>query len=321
MLFSRLSRHVRLRQLQLLMVLQQCGSIGRAAEQLDMSQSAATQALNELERILDLRLFERHARGIRPTEAGQALITTARGIMTALEDASDRLAAIRTGASSTLRLGAIPAAAYAILRPLLARFHMAQPQVHVSVQEDDGARLLSQLQTGGLDAVFCRQPPLLPENLVFDPLLADEAVFVAAANHPLARRREVPLAALSDARWVMPTTNIGLRDIFERVVLAQLPQADWIPVSTKSLPVLGELLSQPGTVTLSPLSIMPSLRHASPHIQIERLHIVADHQAMSLKHLGVVYGRETPPQWLRSFLAPWPAADDAVSGSAPSDRV
>lgn len=313
-MFSRLSRHARLRQLQLLVVLQQCGSIGRAAERLDMSQSAATQALNELERILDLRLFERHARGIRPTEAGQALIDAARGVMSALEDASDTLAAIRIGASSTLRLGAIPAAAYAILRPLLARFHMAQPQVHVSVQEDEGARLLSQLLAGGLDAVFCREPAVLPESLVFSPLLADEAVFVAAADHPLARSRAIPLAALSDARWVMPTTNIGLRDIFERVVLAQLPQADWIPVSTKSLPVMSELLSQPGLVALSPLSLLPSLRHASPDTHIERLDIVADPQAMALGQLGVVYGRETPPQWLRSFLAPWPIAGEAAAG-------
>lgn len=314
MLFSRLSRHVRLRQLQLLVALHQCGSIGRAAERLDMSQSAATQALNELERILDIRLFERHTRGIRPTEAGQALIDAARGIMSALEDASDTLAAIRIGASSTLRLGAIPAAAYAILRPLLARFHTAQPQVHVSVLEDEGARLLSQLLAGGLDAVFCREPSVLPQSLVFNPLLADEAVFAAATNHPLARSRKIPLATLSNARWIMPTANIGLREIFERVVQVKLPQAEWIPVSTKSLPVMSELLSQPGAVGLSPLSLMPSLRHASTGTQIEKLDIVADPKAMALPQLGVVYSRESPPRWLRSFLAPWPVAGDVARG-------
>lgn len=70
-LFSRLAKHVRLRQLQLLLALQQCCSIAKAAAHLDMSQSAATQALAELERVLDLRLFERHSRGIRPTQAGR----------------------------------------------------------------------------------------------------------------------------------------------------------------------------------------------------------------------------------------------------------
>ena len=72
-LFSRLVRHARLRQLQLLLALQHSGSVVKAAQHLDMSQSAATQALAELERVLELRLFERHSRGMRATQAGQAL--------------------------------------------------------------------------------------------------------------------------------------------------------------------------------------------------------------------------------------------------------
>lgn len=65
-LYARLARHARLRQLQLLVALQQCGSVLQAAASLHMSQSAATQALAEMERVLGVRLFERHARGIRP---------------------------------------------------------------------------------------------------------------------------------------------------------------------------------------------------------------------------------------------------------------
>ncbi len=312
-LFSRLSRHARLRQLQLLLALQQSGSIARAAAHLDMSQSAATQALTELERVLDLRLFDRHARGIRPTQAGQALIDTARGVMNALEDVSDTLSAIRMGASSTLRLGAIPAATHSILAPLLARFHAAQPQVHVVVQEGDGTRLLSLLLAGGLDAVFCREPALLPQALVFEPLLADDAVIAAAANHPLASARRIPLAALGEARWVLPASNIAVREIFERVVLAQLPQATWFPVSTLSLPVLSELLSQPRAVALVPRSIVPGLKHACPQTQIGTLDVQTDHQALALAHLGAVYRREATPQWLRVLLTPWPTTGDSAS--------
>lgn len=301
-MFSRLSRHVRLRQLQLLLVLQQCGSIARAAVELGMSQSAATQALAELERVLELRLFERHARGIRPTQAGLALIDTARGVMSALEDVSDTLSAIRMGASSTLRLGAIPSAAHSIVGPLLGRFYLAQPQVHVAMQEGDGARLLSLLLAGGLDAVFCRQPSMLPKHLVFESLLADEAVVVAASDHPLACDRQVPLASLIDARWVLPTSDIAVRDIFERVVLAQLPQAKWFPIATKSLPVLSELLSQRGAVALVPRSIVPGLKHACAQTKISPLDIQTDRRALALGHLGVVYDHDAAPRWLRVLL-------------------
>ncbi len=225
LLYSRLTKHVRLRQLQLLVALQQCGSVVQAAATLHMSQSAATQALAEMERVLDIRLFERHARGIRPTLAGQTLVDTVRGVLAALEEVAESLAAIRRGAAAALRLGAIPAAALAILSPLLARFYAEHPEVHVDVHEDASTRLLSQLLGGGLDAVFCREPALLPGPFAFEPLLADTAVVVAARSHALAGRRGVPLQALTGARWVLPTANIAVRGIFEAEVLQALPDA------------------------------------------------------------------------------------------------
>lgn len=304
-LYSRLMRHVRLRQLQLLLALQHSGSVVKAAQHLDMSQSAATQALGELERVLDLRLFERHARGMRATQAGQALIDATHGVMSELEDAAETLAAIRLGASAALRLGAIPAAAHTILAPLLARFYAQRSLVHVDVQEGEGARLLPLLIAGALDAVFCRQPALLPESHAFEPLLADEAVFIAAPSHPMASARKVRLAQLADARWVLPTSSVAVRDIFERVVLAQLPQAQWFHISTVSLPVLQGLLAQPGAVTLVPRSIMPALHHAGSLAGVCMLDMALTREALALAPLGAVYRREAKPTLLREMLALW----------------
>ncbi len=224
-LYARLARHARLRQVQLLVALQQCGSVLQAAASLHMSQSAATQALAEMERILGVRLFERHARGIRPTLAGQTLVDTARGVLAALEEAAESLAAIRRGAAAALRLGATPAATQAILSPLLAEFYKTEPRVHIDVQEDSSQRLLPLLLNGGLDAVFCREPVLLPASYVFKPLQPDEPVIMASTRHPLAKRRGVALSALKDSRWVLPTATIAVREIFEREVLAALLDA------------------------------------------------------------------------------------------------
>jgi DNA-binding transcriptional LysR family regulator len=285
LLYSRLAKHVRLRQLQLLVALQQCGSVVQAAATLHMSQSAATQAL-----------FERHARGIRPTLAGQTLVDTVRGVLAALEEVAESLAAIRRGAAAALRLGAIPAAALAILSPLLARFYAEHPEVHVDVHEDASTRLLSQLLGGGLDAVFCREPALLPGPFVFQPLLADTAVVVAARSHALAGRRDVPLQALAGARWVLPTANIAVRGIFEAEVLKALPDAPWFPVSTVSLPILEGLLSQPGAVALVPLSIAPGLQ---THARVCRLDVRLQGR---LAPLGVVHRRDHAPALLSEML-------------------
>jgi len=306
MLFSRLLRHTRLRQLHLLLALHECGSVVRAAQHLDISQSAATQALAELERVLDVRLFERHARGLRPTPAGRALTDAARGMLSELEDAAETLAALRLGASAALRLGAIPAAAHSVLAPLLAQFCVRHPQVHVDVQEGEGSRLLAQLLGGALDAVFCRLPTRLSEHLRFEPLLADAAVFVASPGHPLAGVRQVRLAQLADARWVLPNASIAVRDVFERVVLAGLPQAHWFAVSTLSLPVLRGLLAQPGAVTLVPRSFLPALHPGGRADDVGVLDMALAPEALVLAPLGVAHAREAAPALLRDMLAPWP---------------
>lgn len=306
-LFSRLVRHARLRQLQLLLALQHSGSVVKAAQHLDMSQSAATQALAELERVLELRLFERHSRGMRATQAGQALIDVARGVMNELQDAAETLAAIRLGANTSLRLGAIPAAAHAILGPLLGRFYALQGQIHVDVQEGEGKQLLPLLMADRLDAVFCRSPAMLPDSHVFTPLLDDEAVFIAGPDHPLANAAQVNLTQMAEARWVLPTASINVRDIFERVVLAHLPHARWFSVSTVSLAVLEGLLAQPQAVTVVPRSILPGLHPSGTSARVCVLDVVMADQEMALPPLGVVHAKVAMPALLRQMLGLWTA--------------
>ncbi len=296
-LCARLATHGRLRQLQLLVAIEDCGSIARAAAQIPMSQSAATQALAELERIVGMKLFERHARGIRSTPAGRALMSAARGAMAGLLEAAESLAAIRHGATATLRLGAIPAASQALMSPLLGAFYRAHPDVHLELQEDAGARLLPMLTSGSLDAVFCRAPQRLPAGFMFEPLLSDEAVVMAASGHALAGRSDLPMSALAGARWVLPAANIQLREVFETVVLEALPQAQWFPVSTLSLPVLEGLLQQPGAVALLPRSMSAGLLTGG---RVCRLDVVL---SAPLAPLGVAYPQANAAALLQSLLA------------------
>lgn len=123
----------------------------------------------------------------------------------------------------------------------------------------------------------------------------------------------MPLERLADARWVLPTSNIAVRDIFERVVLARLPQAQWFPVSTVSLPVLEGLLSQPGAVAVMPRSIVPRLGHAGPRAGVCILDMVLpEHEALALAPLGAVYRGEATPALLLEMLALWRATQGAA---------
>ena len=253
-LYSRLAGHARLRHLQLLVALDERGSIARAASQLHLSQPAATQALAELERIIGMRLFERHARGVRATPAGRALLAAARGALSGVRESAAALAALSQGASAALRIGAIPAAAQALVAARLAAFCSARPGVHVDLLEDSGSRLLPMLVAGSLDAVFCRAPEELPAGCQFEALCDDEVVVVAARGHRLAARRGLSLADLHDSRWVVPPAQTQLRQIFDTLVARTSPQA-LFQVATTSLPVIELLLLQSGVVALVPASL------------------------------------------------------------------
>lgn len=296
-LYARLAAHARLRQLQLLVALDEHGSIARAASRLHLSQPAATQALAELERIVGIRLFERHARGVRATPAGRSLLAAARAALAGVRETADAIAAISHGATAALRLGAIPAAAHALVAELLAVFCAARPGVHVDLYEDSGARLLPLLGAGSLDAVFCREPEALPPPCRFDALLADEVVVVAARGHAAAARRGLQLADLAGSRWVLPAPQTQLRQVFEELVASALPRAGWFPVATASLPVVAGMLRQPGAVALLPASLTSAL---CANGQVCRLDL-ALHRP--LRPLGVAYDAAHAPALLHELLA------------------
>nr|WP_328706764.1 LysR family transcriptional regulator [Cupriavidus necator] len=294
---ARLVRQGRLRHLQLLVMVEDCGSIARAASEVCMSQSAATQALAALERVIGMRLFERHARGIRPTESGRGLISCAREVMARLQQSAEYLAASKRGAISALRIGSIPAASYALIAPHLAAFYGTHPDVHVDLEEDSGARLLPLLIGGGLDALFCRDPRRLPAELMFEPLLEDDAIIVAASSHPLSMVAGLSLAALDGARWVLPPASVQLREMFESIVLGALPNATSFPLSTMSLSVLEGFLQQPGAVTLLPRSVSTGMVASGRVCELD-IAITAP-----LDPLGVVHSTEGAPDLLQAFLS------------------
>lgn len=296
-LAGRLIRQGRLRQLQLLVMVADCGCIARAAKEACMSQSAATQALAQLELLLGIKLFERHARGIRPTEGGRGFISHVREVMARLQESAEFLAASRQGNTMVLRIGSIPAASYALTAPVLSTFHQAHPEVRIELHEDRGVRLIPLLGAGCLDVVFCRMPPLLPKALQFESILDDDAMIVASSTHPLRKRASIPIQALQGANWVLPPAGVHLRDVFDSIVLNALPDAKLLPLAAVSLPVLESFLQLPGSVALIPRSISAGVLAGG---RVCRLQVELPAR---LAPLGAVHVTEQVPDLVQRLLA------------------
>ncbi|WP_343950913.1 LysR family transcriptional regulator, partial [Nonomuraea longicatena] len=181
------------------------GSISAAAQALGYTQSAVSRQVAVLETRFGTPLLDRHARGVRPTPAGTALLQHAAVILRRVERAEQDVAASRGRPVTTLRVGAVPSAAARLLPQALTEFRAEAPHVRVTFTEGFTPRLLPSLLDGELDvAVVTDYPPGIPARPELDVthLLDDPLVCVLPAAHVRAGQDVVELADLRDEVWV-----------------------------------------------------------------------------------------------------------------------
>jgi len=170
------------------------GSFGRAAGRLGYTQSAISQQIATLERIVGLRLIERPG-GPRPvslTEAGRILLRHAEAIQARLLAARADMNALEAGDAGQLRVGTFQSVGTRILPTLLRRFSDAHPQVEVVLRESsDESELLEMIERGELDLTFWTLP-VAPGPYETVELLRDPYVLLVPAGSPLAAPARTP---------------------------------------------------------------------------------------------------------------------------------
>lgn len=185
---------VELRHLAALQAVAREGSFGGAAVALGYSQSAVSQQIAALERIVGERLVERPG-GPRPvslTDAGKLLLGHAEGIVARLEAAQADLAAYTEGSAGTLRVGTYQSVGARVLPRVMLEFATAWPLVSIQLTESsDDAELLTLVERGELDLTFVMLPV---DGGPFDSklLMEDPYILLVRADSPLASSKTPP---------------------------------------------------------------------------------------------------------------------------------
>ncbi len=167
-------------------------SFSRAAEALFLTQPSVTARIQSLEREIGERLFERTGRSVTLTDAGNAFIPHAQRALTAVQEGTDAIEAVRHGDVGNIRIGSSSSIATYVLPKTLKHFRETRPRVHVHLTTGNSEDLIEKLIAGETHVVVSRltQHPEVESLHLFN----DEVTLVAAPNHRFAAKGRVSIA-------------------------------------------------------------------------------------------------------------------------------
>jgi len=246
--------HLNTRQLTLLVHLDEDPRLSRAASAAGLTQSAASKLLRQVETALDVKLFERHARGVIPTRYGEILLRHARLALSELGLAHEGIVALKSGVSGKAAVGTVTHPGTSLIPMAVARMKQRHAGIVINVDVDSSRQLVQRLLQGSLDIVLGQEhDPRGADEVVYEPLAGDEPhAIIASARHPLAGRKNLQLEDLIEQPWILPPVGSLLRDkVAAKMMERGLPLPTNI-VETTSLPVITALLQQSNMIAALP---------------------------------------------------------------------
>lgn len=196
------------------------GSLGAAAEELDVSPSAVSQQLKKLERDCGVPLLTRGTRGARPTEAGILLAERCRTLFRQLAATEADLAEIREGRAGILRIGTFPTFAASALPGVIRAFQKRFPNVELKIVSGRFNKLLQELEEGAIHLSLLWEYPWNPfkgEDLHLTHLFKEETVLITPTDFPLPASELHDFSALKDQQWILRSDNHPAGEALERL--------------------------------------------------------------------------------------------------------
>ncbi len=244
-----------LRQLEVFLATARAQNLSRAAQSLAMSQSAASDALRELEQQFNLRLFDRIGKRLQLNDAGRLLLPRVEEL---LSRATELEQGLLQRAPGTLKLGATLSIGNHLCIPLIDRYRRQYPDSQVSLDISNTESIASRVAGFELDIG-------LIEGEINDPLLEmipwreDDLELFASPDHELATKAILSKTDLLAASWILRENGSGTRQTFNRVLHDLLPQLNVVLEVQQPEAIIQAVRAGMGISCLSRLSLQEHL--------------------------------------------------------------
>lgn len=218
------------------------GHLGRAAEKLNRSQPALSKSIQRLEESLGTRLFQREGRRIKLTDVGELLLARGKQLRVNIAETEREVREYASGLVGNIRLGCAASMAEYLLPQLTEALLERAPKLtlKLSIGQDDVLR--ESLRAGCLDAIIC---PLVVNDPHFHtyPVLQDEAVVVASADHPIFSAA-FGQRDLCQYGWVLPGPTVTARRWIDNAFISRQLPSPSVQIETNSISLLPRLIAR-----------------------------------------------------------------------------
>lgn len=252
-----LDGRLKLRHLILVTAIEREGTLLRTAQALHVTQPVISRSLREIEGVLDVELFVRGPRGVRPTQAGEILIDHAHRVLGNIRSAGARISELQRVGVEPVRVGTNLAGASALIPQALIELKREHPKIAVAVVEAGPEELATALRRNELDLLVGRLQPRSETDT--EPLrrlrLYDEPVrLVVREGHPALGTADRDLEHLLDHPWILPNAPSLLRTEIDDLFRARdLPSPEDVIECSTILTVQALLLA---TEAVAPLPVL-----------------------------------------------------------------
>ena len=255
------THRLRLRNLQMLLSLAQTGNMSQTAVALNTTQPGLSKWLRELEDDLGLMLFERHAKGLRPTIHGQTLIDHARRIEAHLDTARDEMLLLREGGSGQVTIGFAGASSVDTVPMAVLKIVERLPTARIQLMENKISGLIDALSAGEVDVVVGPSDmSVTGPNMVSELLYAEPIHLVARMDHPLFDQSEINWDDVMQYPWALWAKGTPVRRAFDQALALQGQQLPAYYVESNSATLTTTLLLHSNMIGVT--SQRPALRYS-----------------------------------------------------------
>jgi DNA-binding transcriptional LysR family regulator len=247
-----------LRQLEVFLATARLEHLSNAALQLAMSQSAASDALKELEHQFNLKLFDRVGKRLQLNEVGRLMLPKAEELLSRANELEQLFLQQPAQEGGSLRVGATLSIGNHLCVPLIERYRRLYPQSQFNLEIGNTEQISAKVASFELDVG-------LIEGEINQPMLdistwrSDDLVIFASPQHPLARQTSLSKQDLRNSLWILRENGSGTRQTFNRVLHDLLPELQVILEVQQTEAIIQAVKAGMGLGCLSLLSLADPL--------------------------------------------------------------